>query len=196
MDGPIRTDRDLIRAVGACRDYDALAELVRRWDRPIYDFLAKASGNLESAKDLRQEVFLRVFRHASTYDPRYAFTTWLFRIAVNQLRTWQSHERRPDRATVPLDDVLDLPAMAEQYPPPDRLAMRVEMKERVRLTMNALEEHEREILLLRFQLDMNYREIGDVLGIPETTAKSRVYSLLLRLRDPLSDYRAAERTSL
>jgi RNA polymerase sigma-70 factor (ECF subfamily) len=189
------TDRDLIVSLGKTGSFDALAELVRRWDKPVYNFLVKAGGDPELAKDVRQEVFMRVFRHASTYDPKYAFTTWLFRIAVNQLRTWQTRERRPDRSAMSLDDMRDDPAFVTGKPSPAREAMNEELKLRVRATLDALSPEERELLLLRFQMEMNYREIGEVLGLPETTAKTRVYALLVRMREPLADLYAAERTT-
>src|SRR5690606_40458799 len=70
----------------------AYAELVRRWDRRVLSFLYKACGDYESAKDLRQEVFVRVFRYGAGFRPEYAFTTWLFRIASNTMNTWKRKE--------------------------------------------------------------------------------------------------------
>ncbi|HIJ64847.1 MAG TPA: hypothetical protein HPP77_02765 [Candidatus Hydrogenedentes bacterium] len=78
------------------RDQDgkAFGELVRRWDRRVLTFLTKATRDPDAAKDLRQEVFLRVFRYGESYNPAFAFSTWLYRIVANVLANWQAKQRR------------------------------------------------------------------------------------------------------
>ena len=77
------TDREIMAAYTRTGDPGAFEHLVRRWDDRVFGFLAKATGDLEAAKDLRQEVFIRLYRHGASYDPQFAFTTWFFRIFSN-----------------------------------------------------------------------------------------------------------------
>jgi RNA polymerase sigma-70 factor (ECF subfamily) len=158
---------------------EALTELVRRWDDRIMAYLTKATGDPDAAKDLRQEVFLRVHRYGKTYDPKYAFSTWLFRIAGNALSTWRSKRGQAGSSNPAVDDVPD-PA-----PNPIDQASRAELDDQVQAAIVRLQPLERALLLQRFYLDMSYREIGEIQGVPETTVKSRTYAILQRLRQSL-----------
>lgn len=187
-------DRDLMVRCGREQDREAFEEVVRRWDRRILSFLAKGTGDLEAAEDLRQEVFIRVYRFAASYDPRYAFATWLFRIAANAMKTWQTKQVRrrelllsPDPSGALADCPDDAPDQRE------RLAA-TQSGDHVRRLIARLEPEERQVLLLRFEEEMSYREIGEVMGEPETTVKSRIYKLLFQLREQMQRAGIAERT--
>ncbi|MBN2307807.1 MAG: sigma-70 family RNA polymerase sigma factor [Candidatus Hydrogenedentes bacterium] len=171
-------DRELMRRV-AGGDHGAFAELVRRWDGPIAAFLVKAAGNPEPAADLRQEVFVRAYRYAASYDPQYALSTWLFRIARNVLATW--HKKRTRQWALEQD-----PAWTPERrdPPPDVRERLTEAEDRERLdaALARLEVEDRELILLRFERELSYREMAAVMDAPETTVKSRFYAALARLR--------------
>jgi RNA polymerase sigma-70 factor (ECF subfamily) len=182
------TDKALIRAVGAAHDRVAFDALVQRWDRRIFAYLARAAGNPEAAADMRQEVFLRVWKYAASYNDAYAFSTWLYRIAHNVLHTWRA--KTNGRHTASLGQEQDDWKAPESYRP-DESAMAAEADRRIRAAIDGFEMADRELLLMRLQADCSYREIGEVLGIPETTAKSRAYKLLAQLRETLADLHAA-----
>ena len=82
--------------IGRRRDRGAFEELARRWDGRVLAYLAKSCGDLDAAEDLRQEAFVRLWRHGGRYDPRFAFSTWLFRVVGNVLRTWRAAQGRRD----------------------------------------------------------------------------------------------------
>src|SRR6266481_4247123 len=131
------TDEELIAAV-ASGDGRRLEELCRRWERPLYQLIARHTGGRD-VEDLYQETWLRVVRAARRFDPGRRFSTWLFQIAVNLCRDWR---RRPPPepvdpadaearagAPAPTDAVLDarrlLAALPEGYgeePAPPRHA--------------------------------------------------------------------------
>lgn len=180
-------DRELMCQAGRNGDVGAFTELVRRWEHRVLAFLTKATADADAAKDLRQEVFLRLHRYRGTYDPRYAFTTWLFRIVRNVLSTWRVREERTPWAPPVWADP------ADASPGPAERASRAETSQRVRGAIAQLDPCERELLLHRFDLDMSYREIAEIQGAPETTVKSRIYTLLERLRCTL-DQAADERS--
>lgn len=173
-------ERDLMVRVGRRQDAAAFAELVRRWDQRILAFLTKATGDAEAAKDLRQEVFLRLYRYGASYDPAYAFSTWLYRITRNVLTTWRTKQGK-SRA---VDGAVEA-ERADGAPNPRDCAVGAERNHQLRAAIAKLSVEERELLLWRFEAGLSYRTIGEIQGAPETTVKSRVYALLGRLRESL-----------
>lgn len=166
---------------------------MERWDRRILSFLSKASGDHDAAEDMRQEVFLRVFRYGVSYDSQYAFSTWLFRIASNVLKTWKTKKvRRPEFGF--LDDE-NGNHMADSGPNPREDAAQSESDRRMRGVIGDLEPTARELLLLRFEAGLNYREIGEVIGRPEPTVKSNIFKSLADLRKKLNRSEFMERKS-
>ena len=188
------TDRQLMSRFVGEDDRSAFDEIVRRWDRRVLGFLAKAAGDLDAAEDLRQEVFLRVHRYAGSYDARFAFATWLFRIAGNALKTWQAKEGRRREVSLSGDGASTLFDPVDLAPSPRDKAASAESDDLVRAAIARLEVEERQLLLLRFDLDLSYREIAQIQETPETTIKSRVYSLLARLRREFTEQETLERT--
>lgn len=178
------SDSDLVIAFGRRHAVEAYEELVSRWDTRVLAFLVKSTGDYEAAQDLRQEVFLRLYRYAATYKPEFAFTTWFFRIVRNVLSTWRTRESKRLRL-VERDG--DLPRIVDLRPSPRARAEDAEAAEVVRAAIERLEPEEREVLLLRFDIGLSYREIGEIQAVPETTIKSRVYKLLGHLKDSLAE---------
>src|SRR5207244_315199 len=116
------TDEELIAAV-ASGDGRGLEELCRRWERPLYQLIARHTGGRD-VEDLYQETWLRVVRAARRFDPRRRFSTWLFQIAVNLCRDWR---RRPppepvDPAAADASAGARAPTDAARAAPPSRWA--------------------------------------------------------------------------
>jgi len=192
--GDMPSDRDLILRFNGRNDRRAFEELVHRWDGRVIAFLVKASGNPEVAKDLRQEVFVRLYRYGRTYDPRFSFPTWLFRIATNVLKSWGARRNRWDRVQSSLDGETEFPDPVDSSPNPRESAALGEMEDRVGAAIGELSVEDRELLLLHLDLDFSYREIGEIQDTPETTVKSRFYKVLQRLRQELKQLEWDERT--
>lgn len=176
------TDNDLMLRFSRTGDEAAFAALVRRWDGRVLAFLTKAAGDYHAALDLRQEVFIRLYRYGRTYDPAYAFTTWFFRIVSNVLNTWRAKQARLPRPTTG-----NGPTGGAQENP-RRSAILHEIGGGIEKAVAELSPKERELVLLRLHLELSYREIGEILNEPETTVKSRFYSILGRLRGALEPH--------
>lgn len=174
-------DKELLIRFGRNGDESAFETLVRRWEGPVLAHLAKSCGDLDAAHDLRQEVFLRVYRYGRSYDPRYAFTTWFYRLVRNVLLDWRHKKSRGPQLLNPMarDDRPD------ERPGPRLAAAGRERAAALETVLARLTPEERQLLLLRLDQDLSYRAIGDIVGAPETTVKSRVYALLARLRAEL-----------
>ncbi len=183
-------DEDLlIRAAEG--DEDAFSVLVRRYQRRVVGFLAQMLGNLELAKDLTQEVFLRVWSAAGTFDPRYRFTTWLFRIAHNLA---VDHLRRRRLPTTSLQIVSNdgeeqtLQVRDRGKDPLGHLENR-ELAGLLRREIEALREDYRELVLLRHFALLSYQEIADLKGMPLGTVKNKLFRAHSVLREALAEYR-------
>lgn len=156
-------------------DAAALQELYRLYERPLFTYLYRLSGNRARAEDLLQETFLRVWRSAARYVPSAKVSTYLFHIAHNLFAN--DAARRRESALPPADP--ESPA-----DPGDDLDRR-DARFAVLKALKTLPEGERACLLLAEYQGLKYGEIAEILGIPEGTVKSRIFNALRRLREAL-----------
>jgi RNA polymerase sigma-70 factor, ECF subfamily len=179
------SDEQLMWRTAMQDDEAAFTRLVNRWQSPIYRLCIRMIGDPHRAEDLSQETFSRVFSQRKAYQPGRRFTTWLWRIALNacydELRRRQ---RRNELSSDPTDELAS-PALVAPEPSPDRNAARAEEGRLVRRALDALPESYRVVLVLHHYQDMKFREIAEVLGIPEGTVKSRMAEALSQLSQQL-----------
>ena len=143
----------------------ALELLCRRWEGPLYSFLARQTGGRD-VDDLYQDTWLRVVRAAPRFDPARRFSTWLFQIAVNRSRDWR---RRPPPE--PVDSVGDLPAEVDF----------VEARLDAERLLAALPPTQRSAIILRYWHDCDEDAVARILRIPRGTVKSRLHHAMRRL---------------
>jgi RNA polymerase sigma-70 factor (ECF subfamily) len=156
----------------------AFEALVRRWQAPVARFLGRLAGRPEQVPDLCQEVFLRVFLARSRYRPEGAFSTWLYRIALNVAR---DAGRRQRHEPGPLPTVEPPAAGAEV----DAVCAQRELTRAVAGAVAELPLPLREVLVLRHYEGMRFEDMGRLLGVPASTLKSRFTAALGRLRTRL-----------
>lgn len=159
-------------------DEAAMADLVSRWERPVLGFVYRFLGcSGEDARDLAQEVFLRVWRQRKKWRPTAGFSTWLFTIAGNLCRN-----RRRDFGRRPiLLPVVDGSVEVECGENPHSKAEAAQLAQRVRGAVATLPDAQREAVLLRHFGELSYREIARILN----TTPAAVDSLLVRGRRAL-----------
>ena len=167
-------DAELVRRclrgeVGAWED------LVRTYTRRIYNLCYRFTGHREEAQDLTQEVFLRVFRMLTSYDAKQgALGVWMHRLARNLLidhyrATWR------ERLGVSLEDEMArIEEKESAAPPPDRTVALGELSEAIQRALARLSPELREAVILHDLQGLEYREIAQVLDVPEGTVKSRI----------------------
>lgn len=163
-------------------DSSAWEEVVRLHNRRIYNLCYRFTNSAEDAQDLTQDVFIRVYRTLSSYNvEKGAFTTWLTTLTRNLL---VDHFRRSkqDRVTDSIDARLreeeDSLSLSDRLPdqgptPDDRLASK-ETQKLVQQALARISPELREAVILRDLQDMDYKEIAQVLRVPEGTVKSRI----------------------
>jgi len=171
--------------VRRCAQGDASAweEIVQRFHRRIYNICYRFAGSADDAQDLTQEVFIKVYRTVGSFDgDKASFNTWVTTVTRNLLVD-HFRKTRNERAT----DSIDAAQGADEDGPTlaDRLAAdgsenphkHVESRERREMVQGALQQISpdlREAVILRDLQDMDYREIAQVLKVPEGTVKSRI----------------------
>jgi len=148
---------------------------VLRHTRRIYNLCYRFTGNSSEAEDLTQDVFLRIYRTLPSYRAVHGgFPTWLTSVTRNLLIDHYRRTRR-DRATSSLDDALpQLEQKESQARRPDEAAQVGELSEQLQRALTRLSPELREAVILRDLHGLQYREIQDVLSIPEGTVKSRI----------------------
>ena len=181
--------RMLAVKAGDMQAFDALVLSHQRAVTAFFDRLLNSPG---LAEEMAQEVFCRIYQHREDYEPRAAFTTYLYRVAKN---LWIDHVRR--KAAAPRTLSLDAPARAgEEEALGEKVAGRepgpsepLESRERsaaVRAAVAALPEKLRLVFVMGEAQDMPYEQISEVLGIPVGTVKSRMHAAVLQLRTVLA----------
>jgi RNA polymerase sigma-70 factor (ECF subfamily) len=178
---PLETDWSQI--VRRCMDGDsgAWAELVREHHRRVYGLCYRFTGNSADAEDLTQDVFLKIYSNLTSFDTaRGSLQVWITTMTRNLLVD-NFRRTRNQRATGSLDEGWE---SAEELKPSDRLTAsgpspheRAAQKELARMVQGALARVStelREAVILRDLQDLDYKEIAQVLGIPEGTVKSRI----------------------
>ncbi len=150
---------------------DAANGLVDRYQQRVFNVALRMLGNLQDAEDVTQTVFLKTFLKLRTYDPRYKFFSWVYRMTVNE--SLNALKRR--KQTVSLDDELDIRAPGAA---PDRAP---EVEDRIGKALMSLKPDDRAVVVLKHFVSFSYQEIADVLEIPVRTVKSRLYTARERL---------------
>ena len=164
-------------------DQQAFADLVIRYQRALYNAALWIVRNAEDARDVTQEVFLKVAGRLEDYDPRYKFFSWIYRIAVNESLNLLRRNARVEA----LDEEDELPA-GESADPEWQLG-EAQKSGRIRQALMSLSANDRIVLMMRHFSELSYEEIAGILELDEKTVKSRLYEARQRLRELLQDLR-------
>lgn len=179
------SDEQMMWRVKMHDDPQAFARLVARWEKPIQRLCARMTGDVHRAEDLTQTAFARVFARRADWEPAGRFSTFLWRVALNLCHDELRRTRRRGEFSLDAlgeDGGAGLESFAADEPSPDAQAELQERGELVRRALLELAPHYREVVVLRHYEGLKFREIGDVLGIPEGTVKSRMAEALGQLQ--------------
>ena len=178
-------------------DDSAFTYLVQKYRRQLVSFMYRMCHNPAAAEELAQEVFLRVYRSRTSYEPTAKFSTWIYRIAtnlaVNHARDTR-HERaeksvrldEPDPETGTTPDLADTSlSTEEQILYRERMAM-------IRAKVQALPERQRMAVIMHKYQQMDYRQIAEVLKLSESATKSLLFRAYETLREQLKEFVSAK----
>jgi len=201
LDADVRLDADLVRRSQE-GDLGAFGQLVLRYQDRVFNTCWRLCGNVEDARELTQETFLRALQSLRGFRRKSSFYTWLFRIAVNltighrrrnrRAATYQLHE--PVREADEYGQAAGL--VAAQLPAggsdPPAQAAKEELRQRVIAALGELDDEHRAVIVLRDIESLDYKQIAEVLGVPVGTVKSRLHRARLALRDKLEPWLSEE----
>ncbi len=166
--------------VDACLrgDRNAFDTLVDRYEGPIFNAAFRITGSVEDAMDATQNAFVAAYEKLHTFDPTYRFFSWIYRIAINQslnLVSGRKEQTRLDENTYATDH-----GPAEVF---DTSEARGHLKQ----ALLELEPLYRTVIVLKHLEGLSYREIAEILEVPEKTVKSRLFTARQRLRVILTE---------
>lgn len=172
---------------------EAFGLLVRRWENPIYGLSLRMLGRDEEARDVCQETFLAAFRNLRKFRGDAKFSSWLYRIALNACH---SRLRRHDGGVTRSLDEVDEEGRRNDLADPasEEASERLQRDQRsaiVRRALHGLPSEMRQVLVMKEYEELTFAEIAEILQIPVSTVKSRLYTGLQQLRARLEHIRAA-----
>ena len=159
-------------------------ELVRRYQRPISAYVYRMVGDYESALDLTQEIFIKVYGSLRRYRAEFKFSTWIYKIAhncaVDHLRRSSTREQSLISGTE--SDNFELPLESSRLSP-EQESERKERRIEIESVIRALPSNYRELIILRHSQDLTYEEIVEVTGLPLGTVKNRLFRAREMMRE-------------
>jgi RNA polymerase sigma-70 factor (ECF subfamily) len=169
---------DEARTIEMARNGDtrAFETLIERYQRPVFNAAYRITANHEDAADITQAVFIKVHRNLGSFRPGHKFFSWVYRIAINEAI---SFTRRRRRETAHED-----PGAAGEGDRVDHLG-RIARDELIQAALRAIKIDYRVVVVCKYFLELSYKEIGDIVGIPEKTVKSRLFTGRELLREAL-----------
>ncbi len=174
-------------------DLAAFNDLVRKYEKQVYNFAYRLTGNYDDANDVAQDAFLRVFNAIGSFRGDASFSTWLFRITTNVFLDERKRAKAHPQAS--LDEYLELgeSSVTRQIEDPSPTPEAVlEESERAQLLSNAvrdLPEYQRAMVTLYHGQQKSYEEIAEIMDLPIGTVKSRLNRARLALKEKLSGLR-------
>lgn len=185
-------DEHLMEQLSLGRD-DALGELVRRYQNDVFRFCVHYLKNVEVAREMAQETFLRVYTARDRFDVSRKFKPWMLCIArnlcLNEIKRKKAvqMETLEDYASAAREesgDVLQSPVDG-----PSELLMADERKELILRALDQLPQESREIVIMRFFEKMQARDIAEVMDSTEGAIRTRLHRVLKQLRDACESLR-------
>lgn len=180
-------DQTLVAQVKAGQ-MQSYGELVRRYQDRIFNTCWRICGHLEDARDLTQEAFLKAFENLDSFRHDSGFYTWIFRVATNLSIT---HRRSAGRKRTYLEEqarMMRTQADGLVRPPESPDVEREPAGQsagRAAALLQLLDEDHRAVVVLRDLEGFNYQEIGEILGLPAGTVKSRLHRARMTLREAI-----------
>jgi RNA polymerase sigma-70 factor (ECF subfamily) len=190
MDEQISSEELMARV--AKGDEDAFEILVSRHQTSVLNLAYRFVGDRTQAKDLAQEVFIRVWQAAKTYKPEAKFKTWLYRIATNlclnelksaRRKRWFSFNQSDEDSRVAIEERL-----ADSAPSAEDLLLEKERSRQISDALQSLPENQRMALILKRYDDVSYQEIAQIIGCSVPAVESLLVRAKRALQEKLKNY--------
>jgi len=154
----------------------AFEKLVDNYQKTIFNTVYRMIHNFDDAEDIAQRIFIKVFENLNSYNPKYKFFSWMYRIAMNESI---NHIKQKKSMAEISDD------MVSKEKKPDELFNGSELSTNIQRALMDINPDHRQIIILKHFQDCSYKEIAIILKINEKTVKSRLYTARQLLKDML-----------
>lgn len=178
-------DCDLIARALSGRE-EGFEEIVRRYQRPITNYVYRMLGDYDASLDVTQEIFLKVYNSLSRYSSEYKFSTWLYKIshnaAIDHIRRNSTHIQSLEAEN---EDGAYEVQIESKRPSPEQERERSEWRDEIDHVVRCLPTGYRELILLRHSKDLSYDEIAEITNLPLGTVKNRLFRAREMMREML-----------
>jgi RNA polymerase sigma-70 factor (ECF subfamily) len=203
------TDGDLINKFlggqNTSEGINAFNTLVWRWEKPVYNFILRYLGKRDEARDLAQQVFIKVYRNLPRLKDRERFSAWIYQIAANLCRDTIKQNRR--RQIYSLENLQENGVLDEAAHPgltllpdmglhPDKVVSRNELRDILEKALQEIPEEQRVVVIMKEYQGLKFTEIAEALGVSVNTIKSRMYYGLSALKKILAQWQIDEEVML
>ena len=168
----------------------AFEELIYRYDRSVLAIALKYVHDTDEAKDIYQEVFIRVYRGLKNFEMKSEFSTWLFRIATNVCLSYKSRSKKhlqqsiDEQIAAEEDEVLKY-ELADDEMDPGEIMINLDLGDIIRRAVDSLSSKQRMTFILKHYEGYKIREIADMLNCKEGTVKKYLFDAIRNLRKKL-----------
>ncbi len=177
----MQTDRDYVQ-VESCLSGDgkAFELLVQRYEKKLYNVAYRITGDPEDAMDGTQSTFVKAFEKLHTFDPKYRFFSWIYRILLNESLTMVHRKKKFEPWE---SDVVNRQALPSANP--SETFDETETDQQIQDAMKTMNPDHRVVIVLKHFHGMSYREMAEIVGVPEKTVKSRLFTARQQLKEIL-----------
>jgi RNA polymerase sigma-70 factor (ECF subfamily) len=161
-----RSDRELVTECLAGSEL-AFGTLVDRYQKVVFNVAYRMTNDYDAADDITQSVFIKGFEKMSSFNAKFKFFSWLYRIAVNESLNYINRNKRTEELS---------PDLRANQKTPEQAYSEAEVGEKVEEALMQLDPKYRIVVVLKHFRDCSYREISDILQLPEKTVKSRLFT--------------------
>ncbi|MDP3498958.1 MAG: sigma-70 family RNA polymerase sigma factor [Myxococcales bacterium] len=176
-----RTDGALVLGLRDLGDTMAFEVLIKRYERPLYGFIARQLGNRTHASDVYQQTLLSILDRIDTCTSPESFKPWAFTIASNACRNFRRTQSRAGERSLG-----EVSAIASRLPDPEQAVAANQTGQRIAEALATLPDVQREVFVLHHYTQLSYEEVAIATSAPLGTVKSRMNAALVHLRGLLA----------
>ncbi len=186
---PNKIDDKILVAQFKVGDQNAFSKIMKKYNVRIFSYVRYKVKNYEDAKDITQDIFVKVFKALPNWEPKATFQTWLYTIARN--RCIDHFRARSRRTTYSLDDdeQIDIPVATGIRSNPEKIAREGEIGMYIRNALSQLSPKQRDVFTLYHYEGLQIKDIAEVLGISEGTVKVHHHRAMKKLKEILEPVR-------
>lgn len=161
---------------------ESFTSVVRGYQRSLHHFCWHFLGNSQDAEDATVDIFLKVYRGLNSYNNRYRFSSWFYKIAFNHL---VEVSRRKNREKKFFGFEMVHRSELTETETPDSIFFRNENREKVKNVLQSISLNQRTALMLRYYYQLSYRDIAHIMGVPKNTVAGLIFRGKNELRERL-----------